>query len=233
MEQMKTWLRPLVVFDWKPYELLWLAAFSSVAVAQTLFYRAGWFDFSVFLSGCLCVVLAAKGHILNYVVGLYNCFAYAAIAHANHLYGEMGLNLFFFAPMAVVGLFLWRRHVTGGRVEMRGLRPGQLAATVLATLVATAVLGYVLSMIAEQKTPYVDASTNVLSVVATVLMALRYREQWLAYILINILSVVMWLARLADGSQEGVMMVIMWSAYLVNAVYGWLNWSRGSRLDAA
>ena len=62
-------------------------------------------------------------------------------------------------------------------------------------------------------------------------MMLRYKEQWLSFITVNVLSVIMWGIRLANGSQEGMMMVVMWSAYLVNAVYGWIVWSRGSRGD--
>lgn len=221
-----------MVLDWTPYQLVWLGLFSGLAVAQTLFYGAGWFTFTVFLSGSLCVLLAAKGHILNYVVGLYNCFAYAWVAHVNGLNGEVWLNLLFYTPMAVVGLLAWRRHVAGSRVRMRSLSPGRRIAVTMAAVVATVGLGFFLSRIEGQNTPYIDAATNVLSVAATILMTLRYREQWLSYIAVDVLSVVMWGFRMINGSPEGTMMTVMWSAYLVNAVYGWIVWSRGSRDDA-
>lgn len=224
-------IQPFFMFAWKPYEIVWLCLFSSIALYQVLFLDVGWFAFSVFLSGIFCVILAAKGHITNYIAGLYNCFGYAWIAHSNGLYGEMALNLFFFAPMALVGLLLWKNKLTGTRVLMRTLAVFPRILLLLGILAATAPLGYLLAAISGQNTPYIDASTNVLSVAATFLMALRYREQWLLYIALNVLSIVMWCYRYAAGSSDGMIMLALWSAYLVNALYGWWNWGRGAEND--
>lgn len=224
-------VKPFFMFAWKPYEIVWLCLFSSIALYQALFLNVGWFAFSVFLSGIFCVILAAKGHITNYVIGLYNCFGYAWIAQCNGLYGEVGLNLFFFAPMSLVGLFLWRNKLTGARVLMRTMAVFPRILLLFGVLAVTAPLGYLLDSISGQNTPYIDASTNVLSVAATFLMALRYREQWMLYIALNVLSVVMWCCRYMSGSSDGMIMLALWSAYLVNSIYGWWNWGRGAEND--
>ena len=65
---------------------------------------------------------------------------------------------------------------------------------------------------------YLDGATTVLSIFATVLMALRYAEQWFFWIVVDVLSVVLWCFA---GDP---VMIIMWAAYLVNAVYGYLMW---------
>lgn len=210
-------VKPFFTFSWKPYEIGWLCLFSSIALCQVLIQNAGWFTFSVFLSGIFCVVLAAKGHIANYVAGLYNCFGYAWIAHQNNLYGEMGLNLFFFAPMSLVGLLLWRNKLTRTRVLMRALPVFSRIVLLFLILIATALLGYLLAAISGQVTPYLDASTNTLSITATILMALRYREQWTLYIALNVLTIAMWWFRYIDGSPESETMLVLWSAYLVNS----------------
>ena len=61
-----------------------------------------------------------------------------------------------------------------------------------------------------------------------ILMALRYREQWLLFIMINIVSIIMWSYRFINGSQDASTMVIMWFAYLVNSIYGFITWYKGS-----
>jgi nicotinamide mononucleotide transporter len=219
--------------SWKPFELAWLALFGSVAAALALFYGGGPFAFSVYLAGIVCVVLAAKGHILNYAVGLYNCFGYGWIAMGNGLYGEAGLNFFFFAPMAAAGILVWRRSLArGGTVRMRRLRPAEtlLLAAAAAALIAAG--GGALALLEGQNSPYLDAATNVLSVAATLLMTWRYREQWLCYITLDVLTVCMWALRAADGSPEGALMTVMWTAYLVNAVYGWRVWTAGAAAEA-
>jgi nicotinamide mononucleotide transporter len=217
---------------WKPYELAWLLTFGAVAAAVALHFESGPFALSVNLCGILCVVLAAKGHILNYAVGIYNCVGYGIISVWNGLYGEAGLNLLFFAPMAAVGILVWRKNLAGSRVRMRRLGGAEAALMWTATAACTAALGAFLAMIPTQNTPYVDAATNVLSIATTMLMIWRYREQWQLYVTLDVLTVAMWSARAAAGSQEGAVMVVMWSAYLVNAVYGWRVWNAGARADA-
>jgi nicotinamide mononucleotide transporter len=61
----------------------------------------------------------------------------------------------------------------------------------------------------------------------TFLMVWRYKEQWLVYIILNLFTILMWSIRAVNGSPDGAMMIVMWSAYLVNAVYGYYNWSKG------
>jgi phosphopantetheine adenylyltransferase len=53
-------------------------------------------------------------------------------------------------------------------------------------IVCTVGLGLLLGLNPRQNMPFLDATTNVLSVVATFLMMWRYKEQWLLYILLNI-----------------------------------------------
>lgn len=220
---MKTLLK-----EWKLYEVVWLLAFSSVALILTVIWKDNLFGFSVFITGVLCVVLAAKGNIATYLFGMYNTFGYAWLAWNNHLFGEVSLNLLFFVPMNVVGFVMWKKNMNGNRVEMKGLSAKGMVLTGVTCILSVVALGYGLSLIPGQNNPYVDATTNVLSVIATILMVLRYKEQWLLYIVLNVFTVILWLYRLRSGSSDGAMMVVMWSAYLVNAIYGYVNWNRGT-----
>lgn len=212
----------------RPFAMAWLAAFTLAAVWITIAGGDGPFGFTVFLSGVLCVFLAASGSILTYPIGVYNTIGYAWMSWQNGLFGEVGLNLLFFLPMNVVGFFMWRGHIDGGVVAMRRLRREWTTAILAASAACIAVLGYGLSLLNGQNTPYIDAATNVLSVTATLLMLYRYREQWTVYILLNVLTVAMWAMRTAMGSPEGPLMIAMWSAFLVNAFYGHHVWSRGA-----
>ena len=49
-------------------------------------------------------------------------------------------------------------------------------------------------------------------------MVLRYREQWLLWIVLNIISIALW--------AENTAMYVMYSAYLLNSLYGYYNWSK-------
>ena len=63
-----------------------------------------------------------------------------------------------------------------------------------------------------------DGVTTVLVVAAQLLMILRYSEQWILWIIINILSIWLW--------AETPAMYLMYGAYLLNSVYGYYNWTK-------
>lgn len=174
-------------------------------------------------------MLAAKGNILTYVFGMYNTLGYAYLAYNNGLYGELGLNMLFFVPMNIVGFVMWRRHVENGKLRMLQMKQSNFALLAFACGLAILGLGFGLSLIPGQNSPYIDATTNILSIVATILMVKRYKEQWLLYIVLNIFTIIMWTLRTVNGSSDGPMMIVMWSAYLINAIYGFTVWHKGAQ----
>lgn len=214
--------------SWKPFELIWLGTFIALSVVLTVLFHDSLLGFSAFLFGVICVVLTAKGNVWSYVFGYVNTVLYAYIAYRNGLYGEMGLNLFFFLPSGILGFILWKRNIRkAGQLIMRKLTWRGNLLTAAICIISIGVMGYGLSLIQGQNTPYIDATTNVLSIVATILTLLRYREQWLLYITLNLFTILMWVIRLLHGSPDGILMIVMWSAYLINACYGFYNWSKG------
>ena len=68
-----------------------------------------------------------------------------------------------------------------------------------------------------------DSASTTISIFANLLMMLRYREQWLLWIIIDAITVVMWLV------AKDFIMVTMWSVYLINAFYGYYNWTKISK----
>lgn len=212
--------------NWNLYEIIWISFFSIAAFMPALMQKDSLFGLSTFITGIFCVLLAAKGKIMTYAFGMYNTFAYAYISYANGLYGEMGLNLLFFIPMNIVGFLFWKKRLQNNVVEKRRLKVKEFGCLVLTCILSIAVLGWMLSLIKDQNTPYIDATTNILSIAATLLMVWRYREQWMLYIVLNVVTIIMWIIRTIQGSSEGLLMIIMWIAFLTNAVYGLYLWTK-------
>lgn len=218
-----------VAGSWNRFELVWLFLFSAIAIIFTVVSKDSLFGFTVFITGVLCVVLTAKGKLISYVFGMYNTFGYAYIAYVNGLNGELMLNLLFFVPMNVIGFYMWRRNMEGGKLTMRQMKVRDMLLVGAVCVAGSVLLGFGLSFIKGQNSPYIDAITTVLSIVATLLMVTRFKEQWLLYIVLNMFTVLLWVIRTAEGSGEGPMMIVMWSAYLMNAVYGYYNWNKGAK----
>ena len=171
--------------------------------------------------GICSVVLCAKGKRSGFLFGLVNAVGYAFISYHTHYYGEVMLNVLFYVPTNIVSYVLWTRHKDerrgGMEVKARALSAPQLAISILAMGAVTFAYHFLLESLGGQMT-MLDGATTILSIFATVLMALRYSEQWFFWIIVDVTTVVLWCFA-ADP-----VMIAMWSAYLVNAVYGYLMW---------
>ena len=190
------------------------------------------------IAGVLCVVLVAKGSIWNYLFGIVNVSMYAYISYKAALYGDAALNALYYVPMQFIGWWQWRKRgaavsagesADGGvQVKARRFDWGQRALLFAGCAVAVVAVGFVLKHFGDPQ-PFKDSTTTVLSIVAQALMALAFMEQWVLWIITNVISVVMWCICVARGEAHAAVMVIMWVFYLLNSLNGFRVWLRLSR----
>lgn len=213
-----------------PPDALWLTFLVLAGGASSACIATSFFDASVLLSGILCVGLVAIGRREGYLIGLYNSLSYSLLAFTNGLLGEVYLNLLFFIPTGIIGYVMWSRHTRhDGIVAMRRLRGPQRILLAITCLASATGLGFLLGLDRRQNTPFLDATTNSLSIAATLLMMMRYQEQWILYVLLNVVSIVMWIVRFRAGGEGGDLMVLMWSLFLLNALFGYWRWHVGAK----
>lgn len=217
--------------NWNLFELIWLATFTIFAIVNAIMTKDTFFGFTIFLSGIFCVVLTAKGNIWSFIFGIYNSFTYGYLSYQNGLFGEAMLNLAFFVPMSIIGWIMWKKNVSqtdSHTVKMKKLTPQGIVILFAITILAVIGYGAFLATLSKQNNPYLDAFTVATYVIATFLTTLRYREQWLIYIVVNLSSIGLWIYRSLEQSTDSVMMLLMYTAFLVNAIYGFYRWSKGA-----
>ena len=131
------------------------------------------------------------------------------------------LNVLFYVPANIVSYVIWTRNKDHDRqdkeVKARSLSGVQLAVALIGIAIVTFAYHFLLEALGGSMT-MLDGTTTVLSIFATVLMALRYSEQWLFWIIVDVLTVALWIFA---GDP---VMIVMWAAYLINAFYGYLMW---------
>lgn len=231
----------LRIAGFNPFELAMIAV---VAVISAYFFALALGDASTVLDaesigyatidlvaafcGICSVVLCAKGKRSGFVFGLVNVTGYAFISFHNQYYGEVMLNILFYVPSNIVAYVMWTKHKDedrgGKEVKARALTVAQLVASCAAVAAVTVGYHFVLEYLGGAMT-LLDGASTVLSIFATVLMALRYSEQWFFWIVVDAITVVLWCVA---GDP---VMIAMWGAYLVNAVYGYLMWLNKSGLN--
>lgn len=118
-----------------------------------------------------------------------------------------------------------------GEVEKRSLGPKRTAALLAVALAATAALSWVFQTLGGAL-PFADALTTTLSVLAMALSVERYLEQWALWIVVDVVTVGMWAAAFAAGT-ESLAMLLMWSIYLANGIVMLDRWAREVRASTA
>ena len=185
------------------------------------------------ITGVACVVLVAKGSIWNYIFGVVNVSLYAFISYKASLYGDAGLNALYYFPMQFIGWWQWRKrgasiskgNVDDQRVKARAMTWKQRCFLAVGCISAVVVVGFVLEYLGDPQ-PFKDSTTTVLSIVAQALMACAFMEQWILWIITNVVSVVMWCVCASRGDAHAGVMVLMWTFYLMNSLNGFRVWRR-------
>ncbi len=183
------------------------------------------------VSGVICVVLVARGNILNYLFGIINVSLYAWIAFKANLYGDAALNALYYFPMQFIGWYSWigkRQDLESVTVYARRMKSRERITLIIFSLLSVSAGAVILKYFNDPQ-PIKDSATTILSVTAMFLMVRRYMEQWVLWIAVNIISVIMWSIALYEGVAHSALMVIMWLFYLANSINGWITWIQLSR----
>lgn len=215
------------------FEKVWLIVSTLVLFGVELYFKDSLIGTIATLTGILNVVLVAKGSMINYAFGIVNTILYTIIAYKAGYGGDFVTFLFYYIPLQFVGIYAWRNHVEEDTNldDVKKMSARQLVGSVIILVVGTYLTMLLLPTITAifnmpiNQLPFVDAFTTFAGIYAGILMLKRYQEQWYIWIFVNIGSVIMWVT-LIGSEQSAIAMVVMWSAYLVNALYGAYNWRK-------
>lgn len=175
------------------------------------------------VAGVISCVLCAKGKVTFYFIGFVQTITYLVLAWQNRFYGEVIENLWYFVTM-IWGIFVWKANTqtkADGTEDVIGktFTPLQWTLSIIGTIIATIAMGCWLTSIGSAQA-YTDAATNVMAIFAQILMVRRYREQWLWWLIIDVLCIKLWWVA---GNWSMVAMYVGWTA---NCIYGWVNWTK-------
>ena len=177
------------------------------------------------ITGTLYTMLAGKGKISCYLFGIFNSAAYGYIAFSQRLYGDAMLNWGWYLPMMFAGITCWKRQLDGnGCVIKNRLTWRKRILTVAVCAAAVAGYGMILYRMGDGQ-PVTDSVTTVFSVTAMILTVKRCVEQWLMWILVNAVSVFMWLRVYIDGGNS-IATLLWWLIMLVTGIIFFIQWTR-------
>lgn len=173
------------------------------------------------VTGILYVVLEILQKNSMWVVGILTGAACAFSFGVQHVWASMGLNIYYVA-ISVVGFIQWRKASaqTGeGEIHLQELSKKTALWSAIFFVLGSVLLIQILRTAGDAE-PRLDAATTMLSVIATWWLAQSYLQQWLLWVVADILSTVLCVV---TGQYW---MAFLYLIYTASAVYGFFHWKK-------
>ena len=177
-----------------------------------------------FVTGALCVWAVSRQWVWNWPVGLVNNLAFLALFVTAGLYADAGLQIAFFA-LGVYGWVAWhrRRRPCDGEIvtlHVRHASAPEVAVGLTLTAAGTVAIAYLLAAETDSVVPWPDAFITSASLVATWGQARKLFEQWWCWIVVDVVSVPLYLVK------GLVLTATLYAGFLALCVYGLVTWRR-------
>ncbi len=231
--------------------MIWLIFFTILLVVSNVMMEASLFAIITALTGMINVVLVAKGNFSNYLFGIVNSIMYIIVAYNAGYAGDFSLFILYVLPLQFIGAYTWRiknkkdvdlidnvtHEVESKSLDIKGVILTTISMVIVTYLVylfmpsLTQIINDIVlaipflsgNIMPINSLPLADAITTTGTIVAGVLMILKYREQWIIWILVDVFAVIMWISK-GDAA-----MTLMFLSYLINAIYGTYVWYKKSK----
>ena len=213
----------------------WLMAAVMVAIAAWVMISAfadpasssnpPWLTILNFISavcGVVCIFFCAKAQISNFAFGLVNTVVYTVYLAYWHIWGTMCLEMFLYFPINIISWVIWARHrddVEQEKTKAKKLNAWQDFGVAMIVIGSTMIYHSILVRVGGN-VAWLDAATVAIGIIATILEMLRYREQYVLWIITDIVAVAMFIQHFDP------VYLAKKSIYLIMAVIGLINWCK-------
>lgn len=187
-------------------------------------YPVSYLEFTGTVFGFLSVWLATKNNILTWPTGIVNVVCLFSLFYQIQLYPDMFLQIYFF----VIIVFGWLHWSKGNIISpLKNLNQKTSAGLLFLIILFSILSGYFFSNIhtvfptffsKPSSFPYADSTVLICSIIANALLAKRYVENWLLWIIVNVICIFLYL------KKEMLLLTIEYILFLILAIKGFWDW---------
>ena len=209
-------------FEW----LLWL---SSITIVTSSFFLSREFNMLTLIAslvGVTALIFAAKGDLWGQLLIVLFSLLYAVISFNFRYFGEMITYLGMSAPVAVLSIFAWLKHPYKNTTEVKVHHLSKKQRLWMLALTASVTFIFYFILAAFNTTNLVVSTISVsTSFLASYLLLFRSPNYALAYAANDIVLIVLWIFA-ATKDLSYLPMIACFSTFLLNDIYGYINWIR-------
>ena len=209
--------------------ILWSLSVLLILTSFFLFDKSKYLTLVASLIGATSLIFNAKGNPVGQVLMVIFSILYGIISYSFNYYGEMITYLGMTAPMAVCALISWLRNPYKGNkaeVEVNSISKKETVFMLILTAAVTLIFYFILKFFGTAN--LLPSTLSVTTSFIAVYLTFR-RSAWyaVAYAANDVILIILWiLAAMTDISYISV--IICFTTFLVNDLYGFINWKRMS-----
>ena len=223
-------LKKITSYFTKTEILIWTVSVIFITVSFAVFDRESYLTLIASLIGVTSLIFNAKGNPIGQVLMVIFSIIYGIISFSFSYYGEMITYLGMTLPMAVFALISWLRNPYKGKhseVKVNRVSKKEIVFMAILAALVTAVFYVILKYLNTANLFFSTASVTT-SFIAAYLTFRRSPYFALVYASNDIVLIILWiLATITDISYLSV--VICFIVFLVNDIYGFINWKKMQR----
>jgi nicotinamide mononucleotide transporter len=184
-------------------------------------------EWLIFITAMGYVILAAIENTWCWPCGILSSALLVYLCFSGHLFLESALNIFY----VIIGLYGWYQWLYGSKdktaLAISSFSWGNNALLVVSGLIIWIPLGYAAHRYSTQALPYLDAFITAFSIIATWMQAKKIIENWLYWIVLNGLGILLY-------SWRGFYLIALLSViYTFLSVTGYLSWRQKTASSAS
>lgn len=162
--------------------------------------------------------LEYKASVWLWAAGIVMPAIYIYIYAQTGFYADMGINIYYLV-VGIYGWVVWLRRDDDGKILPITHTPRRKIAS-LATVgvMAWAVILFVLLRYTDSSVPYGDSFTTAASIVALYMLARKYAEQWLVWIVVDVVCCWLYVSKGLYPTAA------LYGLYALLAVFGYRKW---------
>lgn len=172
-------------------------------------------ELSAVILGFAYLILISFSQRIAWIFGILSSAIYVYMAFIGAIYLQAGLQ-FVYVVLGVFGFINWGKSAET-KLKMWSLQKHLLVG--IPTLLLALTLGFIFSK-TNQKLPYLDAFISAFAILATFLTTKSILENWLYWIVLNLLSMYLWY------EQDLQLTVVLFAVNTLMAVFGFILWRK-------
>lgn len=181
---------------------------------------------SILATGILCAYFASEGKRINYILSLINYLLMGYVSFRNNLYGIFFFYVFVFSPLQIQGFVTWKKNLDeDNNIKVRQFTLKNSIIITLSCIIGSFILGYLLTLIPNQRLAFMDAASNCINLCGVILMILRFKECWWVWLTNNIIDLAIWIITAVNNGHGSVMMLLVSIGFLLINIYGIFKWN--------